>query len=172
LGAGLLVIIVVGAIAVAEARLYRKKRIEAEAKIESVVDTPLVVNAISVAAKDGSVRELRSLREAIAAAIQSGDRVSLLIPREIRGVKAFYEFSGWWTGYKEEEKISSLSLPRFVPTPNEIDDFEALTLGKIDRFSLKNGGEVRSFRRVKTSDGELIILIDTSRIYGDRKLSS
>jgi len=172
LGAGTLVILVIGALSLAEARLYRSKRAEAESKIESIVDTPLLTSVLETIKRDGKVSELKNLREAIAAAIQSGERVSLLIPRDLKGVRAYYELTGWWWGGKDEEKISTASLPRFVPSVNEADDFREMLAGKIDHFSLKAGSEIRSFRRIVKPEGEIIILIDTSRQYGDRKFSS
>lgn len=171
-GAGLLIVLVVGALALAEARLYRTKKIEVEGKIESVADSPLITNALKAISSDAKVVELRHVREGIAAAIQSGNRVSLLIPRESNGVRSFYEFSGWWWGGKDDEPISAMSLPRFVPTPNEEKEFAELVAGKLTKFSLKSGSEVRSFRRIKKPEGEIIILIDTNRMYGDRSLSS
>jgi hypothetical protein len=170
--AGALVAFVVGGLAIAETRLYRAKKSEAELKIESVVDTPLLASALEVIKRDGKVSELRDIREALAAAIQAGNRVSLLMPREFKGVRAYYELTGWWWGGKDDDKISAISLPRFSPSVNEAEEFAALIAGKIDRFSLKAGSEIRSFRRVVKPEGEIIILIDTNRQYGDRKFSS
>ena len=167
-----LVIIVVAGLAIAEAQVYRAKRSEAEQKIESIVDMPLLGSALEVIRRDGKASELKDIREALAAALQVGNRVSLLIPREIKGVKAYYELTGWWWGGKDDGPISGMSLPRFSPSVNEADQFAALIGGKIDRFSLKAGSEIRSFRRVVKPEGEIIILIDTNRQYGNPRDSS
>lgn len=84
--AGILIGLIVGSLWFAEWRLYRAKVSEVETKIESIVDTALLNDAIDLIKNDGLASELRLIREALASSIQTGARMSFIIPRHIKNV--------------------------------------------------------------------------------------
>ena len=74
------------------------------------------------------------------------------------------EFTAWWYGSKDSDKtISDTGLPKFVPNAEERKKFERLAAGEITEFTVPSGGNLRAFRMVKSPDGKMILLIDTSR---------
>lgn len=146
----------------AEWRLYRNKVVELISKIESVSETELVDEAIELINSDGIVSELEKTRKALSASITPEDSLSFIIPVKVKDVEIYYELKRWWAtnNYKP---ISGSDLPKFVPRGPERKDWEQFASGKIDFFSKPRGDNVRLFYRLKKPNGQLIILIDTSR---------
>ena len=162
--AGVLIALVVGSLWFAEWRLYQAKVSETETKIESLMGTDLLDEAVALIKKDGSAAELANMREALATSIQTGARLSFIIPRKVKDVTVYYEFTAWWHGKKDEDKkISEASLAKFVPRQAERLKWEKLVAGETDEFTVPSGNDLRSFRRVILHDQEIILLIDTGR---------
>lgn len=163
IAAGLIAVVVVS-LWFAEWRLYRVKASAAESKVESIADSPLVTEAIDLTSADGDIKDLEKIREALSASIQSGARLSLLLPRKIKDVVLYYEVTAWWQGKKGEvTKISEANLTKFVPNSRERENWDKLTRGEVQAFTVPTGNELRAFRRTKSSKGELILLLDTGR---------
>ena len=162
--AAALIVVIVLSLWLAEWRLHRGKVAEAEAQVASVIGTSLLDNALDVIRHDGTVAELAAVRDALSASIQSGARMSLIIPRTVQDVPIYYEFTAWWhTARDSETKVSEARINRFVPRDQERRRWEILTDGSIEHFTVPVGGNLRSFRRVVSGEVELIILVDTSR---------
>lgn len=135
-----------------------------ETKIESLIDTALLNDALKLIKDDGLASELRQVREALASSIQTGARVSFIIPRDVKGATVYYEFTAWWWGNTDEEKIiSEASLNKFVPRKSERKKWEKIKTGDINSFTVPSGNHLRSFRRVTSGEQEIILLIDTGR---------
>ncbi len=88
--AGVLIAVVVGSLWFAEWRLYQAKVSETETKIESLMGTDLLDDAVALIKKDGSAAELADMREALATSIQTGARLSFIIPRKVKDVTVYY----------------------------------------------------------------------------------
>jgi hypothetical protein len=132
----------------------------------------LLDDAVALIKEDGSAAELSKMREALASSIQTGARLSFIIPRKVKGVTVYYEFTAWWHGHEDKEKkISEASLTKFVPRDAERRDWDKLVAGDIDEFTVPSGKALRAFRRVDLHDQEIVLLIDTGR-RSDYKRSS
>jgi len=164
IAAGLVIIIVIS-LWLAEWNLYRTKKNEALAKIESITDSKLMEEAMFLIANDGEINELSRIRDALSTMIQSGARLSLIFPIKTRGTDVYYELTAWWhTGIDDDGiKISEAGLTRFVPYPKERKSYEKLINGDIDNFSETHGGKLRVFKMTESESGKIILLIDTSR---------
>lgn len=160
--AGLIGLIVVS-LGFAEWRLYQKKVADVKVKLEAVVETGLVNEATKLIMLDGKVRELDRIREALSANIQSGSRLSLIFPLKVKDVEIYYELHAWWYYNKDITNISGADLPKFVPTGNEKNKWEKLLKGDLGFFASADGDNIRAFRKIKTENGPIILLIDTSR---------
>ncbi len=160
-----LVVLVVG---VAEWRLYKTKEREAVAKIEAIADSKLAAEAVSLISKDSSIKNLSEVREAMSASIQEGSRLSIIFPKKIKGVELYYEFTAWYGEKDSDKKISEVDLSRFIPTDRERDKFGQLMKGDRQGFTVRKDRDLRTYRRVKTDQGMIVLLLDTSR----RSLSS
>lgn len=170
--AGILIGLIVGSLWFAEWRLHQAKVSEVETKIESIVDTALLNDALGLIRDDGLASELRQVREALASSIQTGARMSFIIPRNVKNVTVYYEFTAWWWGTeKEEKKISEASLNKFVPQKSEQKKWDKITSGEIDSFTVPSGNHLRAFHRANKDNQEIILLIDTGR-RSDYKRSS
>jgi hypothetical protein len=162
--AGGLIAMVVLSLWISEWRLYKAKASEAEAKIESIADTRLIGEAMDLIDANGKVGELERIRDALSVSIQSGARLSFLIPRVVKDVTIYYELTAWWYGTKiDETKVWDTSLNKFVVGSSERNLWNQLIAGKISSFVVPSGRELRAFRRVKNNKGELVLLLDTSR---------
>jgi hypothetical protein len=162
--AAILIGIVVLSLWFAEWQLYKNKENEAVAKIESIAETPLTGEAIRLINYDSTISELAKVREALSANIQSGERLSIIFPQKIKDVDIYYELTSWYYGSKDTSiKISEASLSKFVPTAKERKKFEQMIAGNITGFTVPAGDNLRAFRLVKTDNGKIILLIDTSR---------
>jgi hypothetical protein len=160
--AAFLVGIFVVALGYIELNLYKTKVSNAMSKIDSIMETKLIDDAISLIKTDGKVEELAKVREALSASIQSGARLSLVFPLKVNDVPIYHELTAWWYGY-QGDKISEAKLPKFIPLRTEKNGWEKLVAGEIDSFSVPMRDNIRVFRRIKTGDGEIILLIDTGR---------
>jgi hypothetical protein len=88
----------------------------------------------------------------------------LVLLRKIKDVVLYYEVTAWWQGKKGEvTKISEASLTKFVPSSRERENWDKLTRGEMQSFTVPTGNEIRAFRRIKGAKGELILLLDTGR---------
>lgn len=162
--AGVLIGLVVGSLWFAEWRLYQAKVSETATKIESLIETDLLNDAVALIKKDGKATDLATMREALAASIQTGARLSFIIPRKVKDVNVYYEFTAWWYGREDKDKkISEASLVKFVPRQTERRKWENMVAGEIDSFTVPSGNELRAFRRVVSDGQEIILLIDTGR---------
>lgn len=170
--AGLLIALVVGSLWLAEWRLHQAKVSETETKIESLIGTDLLAEAVALIKKDGPASELADMRKALATSIQTGARLSFIIPRKVKDVTVYYEFTAWWHGNRDKEKkISEASLNKFVPRKSERRKWEQLVAGEVEDFTVPSGNALRAFRRVISNDQEIVLLIDTGR-RSDYKRSS
>ncbi|NOZ85596.1 MAG: hypothetical protein GXP49_04915 [Deltaproteobacteria bacterium] len=170
--AGGLIGLVILSLWFAEWRLYQAKVSQSETKIESLVGTDLLDEALDLVKQDGPASELAKVREALATSVQSGARLSFILPRKVKDVTVYYESTAWWYGQKDQDKkISEVSLPRFVPINSERDKWEEMIKGEIKGFSVSSGENLRTFRRIVKDGQELILLIDTGR-RSDYKRSS
>ncbi len=159
-----LIAVIVLSLWLAEWRLHRGKVSETETQLASVIGTSLLDNAIDVIRNDGTVAELAEVREAIASSIQTGARLSFIIVRSAKDVPVYHEFTAWWFSPTDKErKISEARINRFVPRAQERRRWERLIAGQIEHFTAPAGSNLRSFRRIRSEDVELIILVDTSR---------
>jgi hypothetical protein len=159
-----LILVVVLSLWFAEWRLYRGKAAAAASKVESIADSPLVAEAIDLIGADGDIKELEKIRAALSASIQSGARLSLLLPRKVKDVVLYYEVTAWWQGNKGEvTKISEANLTKFVPSSRERENWDKLTGGEMQSFTVPAGNEIRAFRKTKSAKGDLILLLDTGR---------
>lgn len=147
-----------------ERRLYQKKAQEASAKIESIAETKLAQEAISLIYDDVPIKELAKVREALSANIQSGSRLSIIFPEKVKGVELYAELTAWWYGGKDSDrKISDAGLPRFIPSAKEQKRFEQMVKGELAAFTVRKERSLRAFRRVASDRGQIILLLDTSR---------
>jgi len=164
--AGALIGLVVLSLWFAEWRLYQTKASDTETRIESIIDTPLLDEAITLIANDGRAVELYDVREALASAIQADKNLSFIIPRKVKGATVYYEFTaGWYDEKKDEKKISQASLTKFVPYKSELRKWDRLISGQINSFTGPCENSLRTFRRVTKNEQEVILLIDTARRY-------
>jgi hypothetical protein len=162
--AAVLIGIVVGSLWYAEWRLYKTRENESFTKIESIADTELAKEAISLIQSNATIDELRKIREALAGNIQSDDRLSLIFPKKVKNVDIYCELTAWSYGCKQSsDKISDADLTKFVPKAQESKKFAQMISGNIASFSVPNGNDLRTFRLVKTDKGTIILLLDTSR---------
>jgi hypothetical protein len=170
--AGILIGLIVGSLWFAEWRLHQAKVSEVETKMESITDTALLNDALNLIKDDGLASDLRQVREALASSIQTGARMSFIIPRDVKNVTVYYEFTAWWWGSDDEKKkISEASLSKFVPRKSERKKWDKITSGVIDSFTVPSGSHLRSFRKVGKDGQEIVLLIDTGR-RSDYKRSS
>lgn len=162
--AGVLIGIVVLSLWFAEWRLYKSKEAETIGKIESIAETKLAQETVRLIRDNAKITELTKARDALSANIQSGARLSIIYPEKVNDVEMYHEFTAWWYGSKNSDKtISDAGIPKYVPTSEERKKFDRLITGEITEFTVPSGGNLRVFRMVKTSDGKMILLIDTSR---------
>ncbi len=162
--AGVLIGIVVLSLWFAEWRLYKAKEAETTAKIESIAETRLAQETIRLIRDNAKITELAKARDALSANIQSGARLSIIYPEKVNDVEMYHEFTAWWYGSQDSDRsISDAGLPKFVPSAEERKQFGQLTAGEITEFTVPCGGNLRAFRTVQTSDGKMILLLDTSR---------
>ena len=162
--AGALIAVIVLSLWLAEWRLHQGRVAETEAQLASVIGTSLLDSAIDVIRNDGTVAELAAVRDALSASIQSGARMSFIIPRVVQDVPIYYEFTAWWHTTRDSEvKLSEARINRFIPRNQERRRWERLIDGSVEYFTVPVGSNLRSFRRISNDDVELIILIDTSR---------
>jgi len=98
--------------------------------------------------------------------MNTGGHLSMIFPVEVKGVKVYYELTAWnhWQG-KDDKKISESYLQKFVPRSGEHKKWEKLAAGQADTFTVPSGDNLRMFRRLKRPEGELILLVDTSRRF-------
>lgn len=159
-----LIAIVVFSIWFAEWRLYEAKVAENEAKLESIADSKLAIEALDLIKRDGTVKELLEIRDALSASILSGGRLSIIFPLEVKGVAIYYELTAWWyKGNKYSAKLSQASLTKFIPKKDERKKFKKLTEGEIEKFSVASGDDLRAFMRIESNGTHAVLLIDTSR---------
>lgn len=162
--AGVLIGIVVLSLWFAEWRLYKSKEAETIGKIESIAETKLAQEAIHLIRDNAKITELARVRDALSVNIQSGARLSIIYPEKVNDMEMYREFTAWWYGSKDSDKtISDAGLPKFVPNAKERKQFERLVAGEITEFTVPSGGNLRAFRLVRTPEGKMILLIDTSR---------
>jgi hypothetical protein len=162
--AGGLIAVVVLSLWFAEWRLYKNKASEAETKIESIAESPLIREAVALIEADAQAIELEKVREALSASIQSGARLSIVFPLQVKGIKIYYELTAWWFGKKlKSPKLSDASLPKFVPNETERPKWDKMVDGKIKLFTVPYGTELRTFRRVQGQKSEVILLLDMNR---------
>lgn len=162
--AGALIGLIVSSLWFAEWRLHQAKVAEAEAQIESLVDSPLLTEAANLIAKDGTIAQLAEVREALGVSIQSGAQLSLIIKRSVKDVPASYELTAWWYGSQDNDApISKATLNRFIPRYQERSRWKRLVAGEINYFTVPVGDHLRSFRRAIYNDTEIILLLDTAR---------
>ncbi len=162
--AAVLIGIIVLSLWYAEWRLYKEKENEAVTKIESIAETPLTAEAIRLIKDNSTISELAKVREALSANIQSGERLSIIFPINIKDVNVYYELTSWHYGSKDSnKKISDSDLTKFVPTAKERKKFEQMLADNINSFTVPSGDNIRAFGLVKTDSGKIILLIDTSR---------
>lgn len=91
--AGALIGVVVLSLWFAEWRLYKTKKAEIAAKIESIAETKLVQEAARFIHDNAQVTELARARDALAANIQSGARLSIIYPEKVNDVEIYHEFT-------------------------------------------------------------------------------
>jgi len=145
-----------------EVNLYRTKTSEAISKIESIAETKLVYEAIHMLKTDGKVEDLARVRDILSESIQSGANLSLIFPTKVESGLVYYELTAWWSIYSGD-KISEAGLPRFIPRRTENKRWEKLIAGTLNSFAVPIGDDVRVFHKIKTEEGELILLLDSSR---------
>lgn len=156
-----LIAIVVFSIWFAEWRLYEAKVAENEAKLESIADSKLAIEALDLIERDGTVKELLEIRDALSASILSGGRLSIIFPLEVKEVTIYYELTAWWR--EGNKKLSEASLTKFIPRKGERGEFKKLTEGIIEKFSVASGEDLRAFMRIESDKEHAVLLIDTSR---------
>lgn len=162
--AGVLIGIVVLSLWFAEWRLYKSKEAETLVKIESIAETKLAEEAVKLIQDNAKITKLAKARDALSANIQSGARLSIIFSEKVNDVEMYRELTAWWYDSKDSDKtILDAGLPKFVPSPSERKNFERLLAGEIDHFTIPEDGNLRAFRIVKTPEGEMILLLDTSR---------
>lgn len=161
--AGALITIVVLSLWFAERRLYNSKVLEMVSKIESISGMKLLDEAIDLIQTDGTIAELEKVREALSASIQTGARLSFIFPRKVKDVQIYYELTAWWYGNKNTKISEAGRMPEFVPRSSERKKWQKLIASEIDLFAVPSGDDLRVFRRIKNQNGEIILLIDTSR---------
>jgi hypothetical protein len=163
---GALIAVVVLSLWFAEWQTYKIKVADTKSKIESIVDTKLIDDALGVIRSDGKIADLGAIRDALTATMNTGGQMSIIFPENVRGVDVYYEFTAWsyWND-KSEKKISEASLQKYVPREGEQKKWDKLIAGQVDMFTVPHGGNLRMFRRIKRADGELILLVDTSRRF-------
>lgn len=163
---GALIAVIVLSLWYAEFQTYRIKVAETQSKVESIVDTKLVDEAIGVISSDGKISDLGAIRDALTATMSTGGQLSVIFPRKVRGVSVYYELTAWsnWQN-KEEKKISETSLQKFLPRPGERKKWDGLIAGRMDTFCVPHGDNLRMFRRISRNGGELVLLVDTSRRF-------
>jgi len=160
----ILIGIVVLSLWFAEWRIYKVKEAEAITKIESIAESKLAGEAIELIKTDAKIADLAKVREALSANIQSGERLSIIIPLKVKGVDIYYELTAWGHDSKEsDKKISEADMTKFIPDCKEKKKFEQLRKGEIKIFAIQQEGSLRAFRLVKNESGYIILLIDTSR---------
>jgi hypothetical protein len=163
---GALIVAIVGSLWLVEFHTYRIKAADTAAKIESIVDTKLIDDAIGIVKSDGKISDLSAIRDALTATMNTGGHLSVIFPQDVLGVKVYYELTAWshWQD-KDDKKISEAYLQKYVPRAGEQKKWDKLAAGQIDTFTVPSGGNLRMFRRVKRANGELILCVDTSRRF-------
>ena len=163
---GALIVAIVGSLWLVEFHTYRIKVADTTAKVESIVDTKLIDEAIAIVKNDGKMADLAAVRDALTATMNTGGHLSIIFPEEVKGVKVYYELTAW--GYwqdKDEKKISEAHLQKFVPRSGEQRKWNKLAAGQVDSFTVPSGDNLRMFRRIRRAEGELILCVDTSRRF-------
>ncbi len=162
--AAALILVVVLSIGVAEWRLHRTKVSEIESQLASVIGTALLEDAFNVIKHDGALAELADVREALSASIESGSRLSFIIARPVKDVPVYYEFTAWGVSRGDPEVVwHEARVNRFVPRDHERRRWDKLREGQLEYFTVPVGDNLRSFRRFRDGDADLIILVDTGR---------
>ncbi len=162
--AGLMIGIVILSLWIAEWRLYKTKQAEAENQIESIAEMKLIQDIVRLIHDNGKAAELEKMREAASENINAGARLSIIFPEQVQDAAIYREFTAWCCGTENENKtIADADLPKFVPKAAEKKQFDQLAAGKIVKFTVPDGGSLRTFRLMRTDAGKIILLLDTSR---------